>query len=106
MISKKPTQPIPFRTSPAWDIFDVFVEMPRSKQATDEMKALCDKFVADYTRMANRYTKEGLSDSASREMVIRYVLEKIEPWRKMRREREERGLKALPPHTSRKTFRR
>ena len=75
-----------------WNIFDVYPDMPRSKQATIEMKALCDRFGSDYTRLANKYSKEGLSDSASRDMTIRYLLEKLEPWRKKWRSDQEKGV--------------
>jgi hypothetical protein len=99
-VTKKPIYPFEERQS--WDIFDVFDGAPRAKQATAEMKALCDKFVMDYNHTAHKYMKEGLADSASREMVIRYILEKLEPWRKTWRNREEKGLKPLPPHVSRR----
>jgi hypothetical protein len=96
MITKKPAKKFPFKKSPAWNIFDIFDEAPRSKQATMEMKALCDKFYADYYKLSGRYAKEGLADSASRDMVLRYISEKFEPWRKLRRERFEKGLGELP----------
>jgi hypothetical protein len=79
-------------TKPTWDIFDTFTDMPKAKQANIEMKALCDKFASDYTRLSNKYSKEGLADSASRDMVVRYVLEKLEPWRKKWRAESEKGI--------------
>lgn len=89
MISGKPRA---FMKRPSWDIFSTYSDSPRSQQANIEMKALCDKFVMDFNRVSNKYTKEGLSDSASREMVLRYILEKIEPWRKKRRLMTEQAM--------------
>lgn len=84
--------PRPFKKSPAWDIFDLFDEMPQSKQATIEMKALCDKFYADYYKLSGKYSKVGLADSASRDMILRYIIEKFEPWQKKRRLQTEKRL--------------
>ena len=77
---------------PSWDLFDTFFEMPRAKAANIEMKSVCDKFIMDFKRVSLKYQKEGLDDSAAREMVIRYVLEEIEPWRKKWRLQKQKEL--------------
>ena len=101
MVTKKPeygqgAYTSNFKKRPAWDIFDVYNEKPRAKQATAEMKSVCDRFLAEHRKVSIKYRNEGLDDSASREMTIRYILEHLEPWLKTRRLREERGLKPLP----------
>ena len=96
MVVKKQDIPAPFGKNPAWNIFYVYTEMPRAKQATAEMKALCDRFTMDFARVSKKFLSEGLDDSASRETAIRYVSEKLEPWRKAHRLRAEAGMKALP----------
>lgn len=89
MITKKDVRVTPFKKRPSWDIFDTYCEMPRARQANAEMKAPIDKFTIDFRRVSITFQKEGLDGSASREMAIRYPLEKLEPWRKARRLREE-----------------
>jgi hypothetical protein len=96
MVVKKQDIPAPRGKNPVWNIFYVYAEMPRAKQATVEMKALCDRFAMDFARVSKKFRSEGLDDSASRETAIRYVVEKIEPVRKTLRLRAEAGMKALP----------
>jgi hypothetical protein len=85
----KPTQ---FKKNPAWNIFYVYDEAPRAQQATREMKALCNRFVADFKRTSIKYQKEGLDDSESRDTIIRYVVESMEPVRKTIRLRREHEM--------------
>jgi len=96
MIVKKRDIPSPFGKNPEWNIFYVYTEMPRAKQATVEMKSLCDRFAMDFARVSKKFQSEGLDDSGSRETAIRYIVEKIEPIRKTLRLRAEAGMKALP----------
>lgn len=97
-----PKKTYPFAKSPKWNIFDTYNDSDtykkkiRSEQANIEMKNLCDRFIMDFTKISNKYSNIGLSDSASRDMVLRYLLEKIEPWRKTKRIRAEKGLGKLP----------
>jgi len=92
MVVKKQSEPVPFGKNPSWNIFSVYTELPRAKQATAEMKALCDKFAMDFARVSKKFRSEGLDDSASRDMGMRYVIEKIEPIRKTLRLRRESGI--------------
>jgi hypothetical protein len=81
---------------PSWDIFDTYFEMPRSRSANIEMKAVCDKFIAEFKKVSLKYQREGLADSAARDMIIRYVLEDLEPWRKKWRLQKEKELGMFP----------
>jgi hypothetical protein len=81
-----------FGKNPSWNIFYVYTDSPRAKQATAEMKALCDKFAADFRRVSIKYRKEGLDDSASRDAVIKYVNEQLDPVRKALRLRREKEM--------------
>lgn len=100
MVSKKPAVKYGYtlvpRSSlpkrPSWDIFDTYFEMPRARAANVEMKATCDKFIADFHRISSKYQQEGLADSASRDMIIRYTMEGMEPVRKQIRLRNEKAL--------------
>lgn len=87
--------PIHFGKNPEWDIFHVYSDMPRAKQATAEMKLACDKFASDFKRISIKYRTEGLDDSESRYSAIRYVLESIEPVRKALRLREEARMSKI-----------
>lgn len=96
MITKKDVRVTPFKKRPSWDIFDTYCEMPRARSANVEMKATCDKFISDFKRVSLKYQKEGLADSAARDMIIRYVLEELEPWRKKWRLQKEKELGMFP----------
>jgi hypothetical protein len=68
---------IPFKKRESWDIFSVYEGMPRSKQATMEMKIVCDKFLAEHKRVAKKYQKEGIADSASRDEIVKYIIKNM-----------------------------
>ena len=63
--------------NPKWNIFYVFAEFPGAKQATKEMKAAADKFVRDHNRISKKYESTGISDTASRDGIVRYIIQKM-----------------------------
>jgi hypothetical protein len=66
--------PTPFKKGQKWNIFDAYEDDIHSKQATIEMKRLCDKFIADHSRLARKYQHTGIYDSAARDMIHKYII--------------------------------
>jgi hypothetical protein len=68
---------IPFGKRPAWNLFSVYQDLPRAKQATAEMKAVADKFLAEHKRVAKKFEKEGIADTASRDEIMQYITKRM-----------------------------
>jgi hypothetical protein len=77
MTTTKKLPTTPFTKNPAWNIFHVYDEMPRAKQATKELKSLCDKFLSEHERIAKKYTDEGAADTDVRESILKYIQTRI-----------------------------
>jgi hypothetical protein len=69
----------PFKpgTNPKWNKFDLFSDMEKAKMGNIELQKNCDNFLKEHKRIAKKYKKEGGSDSAVRDQVIRYLINNI-----------------------------
>jgi hypothetical protein len=56
------------------NIFDLYHDHPLAPKATKEMKAAVQRFATDVARINKKYVKTGIDDTASRDVLIDYVI--------------------------------
>ena len=76
-LQKSTPMHFPFYNTPVWDQFDLFHKKPTSKKANSELRRACDEFIETHNRVGKKYPQTGAGDSASRDMIIRYIMDRL-----------------------------